>query len=173
MTLGPAYGYNVKPSKSWLIVKTEHLDLAKKVFAGCGIGITTEGKRHLGAAIGSPTFVKHYVSEKVDYWVSCVQKLRVIAKVQPHMAYCAFTHGLVGKWTYFLKTLPGISDFLQPLELSIIKEFIPTVTGKCVSDLERDLLALPAHMGGLGLCDPSVNANFEFDSSLQATSALV
>ena len=28
---------------------------------------TAEGKRHLGAAIGSPTFVKHYVSEKVDY----------------------------------------------------------------------------------------------------------
>ena len=39
VTLGPAYGYNVKPSKSWLIVKAEHLDLAKKVFAGCGIGI--------------------------------------------------------------------------------------------------------------------------------------
>ena len=87
------------------------------------------------------------------------------------MAYYAFTHGLVGRWIYFLRTLPGISDFLQPLELSIIKEFIPAVTGNCVSDLERDLLALPARMGGLGLRNPS--ANFEFDFSLQVTSVLV
>ena len=53
--LGPAYGYNVKPSKSRLIVKAKHHELAKKIFAGCGVGITVEGKRHLGAAIGSPT----------------------------------------------------------------------------------------------------------------------
>ena len=65
------------------------------------------------------------------------------------------------------------SDFLQPLELSIIKQFIPAVTGKCVSHLERDLLSLPAHMGGLGLCNPSANANFESDSFLQVTSALI
>ena len=69
-----------------------------------------------------------------------------------------------------MRTLPGISDFL---ELSITKEFIPAVTGKCVSDLERDLLTLPARMGGIGLCNPSANANFEFDSSIQVTSALV
>jgi len=75
---------------------------SKKIFAGCGVGITAEGKRHLGAANGSPTFVKHYMSEKVDYWVSCVQKLSEIAKIHPHVAYCAYTHGLVGKWTYFL-----------------------------------------------------------------------
>ena len=61
VSLGPAFGYNVKPSKSWLIVKAEHLDLAKNLFDGCGVGITVEGKRHLGAAIGSPTFIWHYV----------------------------------------------------------------------------------------------------------------
>ena len=58
MTLGPAYGYNVKPSKSWQMMKVEHLDLAKD-FAGCGVGITVGGKHHLGVAFGSPTSVKH------------------------------------------------------------------------------------------------------------------
>ena len=52
-----------------------------------------------------------------------------------------------------MQTLPGIS-------------FLLLTAGKCVSDLERDLLALP-----YGLCNPS--ANFEFDSSLQVTSTLV
>ena len=106
LSLGPAFGYNVKPSKSWLIVKAEHLDLAKNLFDGCGVGITVEGKRHLGAAIGSPTFVQYYVNEKVEYWVSCVRKLSVIAKAQPHVAYCAFTHGLISKWTYFYERCP-------------------------------------------------------------------
>ena len=44
---------HVKPSKSWLIVKPDYFNLAKEIFADCGVGITAEGKRHLGAAIGS------------------------------------------------------------------------------------------------------------------------
>ena len=84
-----------------------------------------------------------------DYWVSCVQKLGVMAKIHPHVAYCAYTHGLVAKWTNFLRTLPDVSDLLCSLELTIVKEFIPAVTSRCVSDLERGLLALPVWMGGL------------------------
>ena len=37
----------------------------------------------------------------------------------------------------FLRTLPRISDYLQTLETTIFAEFIPAVTGKFVSDLER------------------------------------
>jgi len=48
-----------------------------------------EGRRHLGAAIGSRSFVTQYMQEKVNYWVSSVQKLSKIARVQPHVAYCA------------------------------------------------------------------------------------
>jgi len=59
-----------------------------------------EGRHHLGTAIGSRSFVTQYMQEKVDYWVSCVQKLSKIARVQPHVAYCAFTNGLIGTWTY-------------------------------------------------------------------------
>ena len=98
--------------------------MAKTIFAGYGVSITAEGKRHLGAAIGSPTFVKHYVSEKVDYWMSCAQTLKVIAKVQPYVAYCAFSHGPVGKWTYFLQTLPGISTFFNPLNYPSLKNLL-------------------------------------------------
>ena len=36
----------MKPSKL-LIVKANHLASAKEIFAGCGIGITAEGKHRL------------------------------------------------------------------------------------------------------------------------------
>ena len=51
--------------------------------------------------------------------------------------------------------------------MTIFKEFIPTVTGRCVSDLD----ALPAWMGGLLLCNPSANAGFDF--VLLVTSSLI
>ena len=91
----------------------------------------------------------------------------------PHVAYCTFTHGLVGKWTYFLRTLPNISDLLQPLETTILKEFIPAIAGKSISDLERDLFSLPVQMGGHGLCDPSSIADFEFEASVSIASPLI
>ena len=84
--LGPAYDNHVKPSKSWLIVKPDYFNLAKEVFADCGVGITAEGKHHLGAAIGSRAFVEQYVIDKVDYWVSCVRKLSAIAMTHPQRA---------------------------------------------------------------------------------------
>ena len=34
MDFGPKLGYYPEPSKSWLIVKLEHLDEAKKIFSG-------------------------------------------------------------------------------------------------------------------------------------------
>ena len=73
----------------------------------------------------------------------------------------------------FLRTIPNISDFLHPLESTIIKEFIPALTGRSISDLERDLFALPVRLGGLGLCDPSTIADFEFNSSVSVTSPLI
>ena len=56
----------MKPYKSWLIVKPGYLYLAREVFADCGVGITAEGKRYLGVAIGSRAFVVQYVNDKAD-----------------------------------------------------------------------------------------------------------
>ena len=48
------------------------------------------------------------------------------------------------------------------------------VSGRIFSELyqTRSLLALPARMGELGLCDPSAN-DFELDSSLFVFSSLI
>ena len=50
------HGYHPNAVKTWLIVKEHHLDEAKDKFKDSGISITTEGKRHLGAAIGTSQF---------------------------------------------------------------------------------------------------------------------
>ena len=73
---GSSYGYFVNESKTWLIVKPEYFDLAKEVFQDTGIGITSEGKRHLGASIGSQSFTIEYVNKKVESWTASLQTFK-------------------------------------------------------------------------------------------------
>ena len=126
----------------------------------------TEEKRHLGAALGSRSFVVSYLQNKLKEWKSSIQKLASIARTQPHAAYSAFTHGLASKWTYFLRTIPEISDILQPLEEAINLHFIPGLIGRsCVTTAKRDFFALPTHLGGLDLTKPMEIAAYKFTRS--------
>ena len=105
---GSKIGYYVNESKSWLIIKDENrLKEAKRIFNTTNIKITAEGKRHLGASIGSNDFRDIYANEKIREWCDEIEKLADYAKMQPQAAYAAFCHGEVPKYTYFLITIPG------------------------------------------------------------------
>ena len=91
---GDRFGYYVNEKKSWLILKNETLlETANNLFTNTKINITTEGKRHLGAAIGSNEFRVKYVIEKVDEWIDELKTLSAYAKSQPQAAYAAFCFG--------------------------------------------------------------------------------
>ena len=84
---GAKFGYYVNESKSWLIVKDEQqMNRAKEIFKGSDIKFTSQGKRHLGASIGSHNFKTQYVTEKVQTWCREVEKLAEYAKTEPHAA---------------------------------------------------------------------------------------
>ena len=75
---------------------------------------------------------------------------------QPQAVYAALTHGLTAKWTFIMRTIPDIEDEMQPLEDAIWYSFLPAFTGRqAFSDTKRDLLALPARHGGLGISNPT------------------
>ena len=149
---GPKYGYFPKASKSHLIVKDQYELKAIETFAGSNVNLTTSGQRHLGAVIGSESFKKDYVNNLVSDWRKQLEKLSLIAEMEPQSAYAAFVFGFKSKLTYFIRTIPDMNDLLIPLEETIRSRFIPALTGgyQC-SDLERKLLSLPARFGGLGM----------------------
>ena len=107
LSLGPAYGYNANALKMWLITKQQYLQTAKEAFKGTLVNITTEGRSHLGAALGTREYIEQYVNKKVTEWCSELEKLTSIAETQPHAAYAA-THGLASKWNYISHTTPNI-----------------------------------------------------------------
>lgn len=170
---GPAYGYFPNSAKSWLICKEEHINEAEEMFRGSNVQITSEGQRHLGAAIGSRRFKEEYVSGKVNEWINQLRKLSKIAQCDPQSAFSAFTFGLKHKWNYLIRTIPNISHLLQPLEDEIMNNFIPSLLGFPCNQLARDILALPARLGGMGLINPVKTADIEFQNSSTLTAQLV
>ena len=73
-----------------------------------------------------------------------------------------------------MRTVPGTDRLLQPLEEAIRHQFLPAVTGRQgITDLERDLLALTARHGGLGITIPTTNANNQFKAGTEVTAPIV
>ena len=172
-SLGPRYGYFPNPSKTWLVTKGGLHPTADTIFATTGVKVTSDGRPYLGAAIGSPSYISSYVEGKVEAWVNDLRRLAEIASAQPHAAYAALTHGMMSKWTYLSRTIPGIGPMLKPLDDTINSSVIPALTGRPPpGDLERTLFALPARMGGLGIPIPSSAAPNEYHASQQVTSTL-
>ena len=64
VSIGPHFGYNPNPSKTWLVVKPEHLLAAEEHFRGFGVNITIQGQRYLGAPLGSKSFMEDFIQDR-------------------------------------------------------------------------------------------------------------
>ena len=146
---------------------------AAKAFDGTNVNVTSEGRPYLGSPLGSDDYTSQFVSEKVLKWATELKLLSTIVSTQPHAAYSALTHGLSSKWTYLSRTTPDIGHHLQLLEDIIRSDLIPNITSRpppC--DSMRNLFALPARNGGLGIPNPVSQAESEYAASLLITAPL-
>ena len=150
--LGNKFGYYVDQLKSFIIVKNdEDLEKAKATFENDGINFTKDGKRHLGAAIGSDQFKAYYASKKVDEWCDEIEVLSNFAKSQPQAAYATFCYGQQHKFSYFMQTILGMEKFLLPHDEKIDNTFLPSVLNETITEKEREVYSLPVRLGGLGI----------------------
>ena len=89
MALDPGYGYFANPSKTWLIVKPEHLSYATRIFHDSGVNITTEGKWHLEPALGEKSTIDSYFKRKVQQWVNEVKELATVCNDSSSGGLCS------------------------------------------------------------------------------------
>lgn len=106
-------------------------------------------------------------------WVSQAIKLAEFGSTYPQACYATFTFGLRHRWTYYLRTLPDIEELLEPLERVIADVIIPSITDHHCTKNERDLVALPVRLGGLGLINQRQDAASHFEASIKTTEPLV
>ncbi|KAG1651421.1 putative phosphoenolpyruvate synthase [Nymphon striatum] len=129
MAIGKKHGYFVNGSKSWLIVKSDKLHGDAERIIGETVNITSKGKRHLGAVIGSKAYKKEYCDTMVHDWVNELNVLCNIATTQPQAAYTAYIKGFQSKFTYFLRTIDNFDDYISPVDKIIDENFIRTIFG--------------------------------------------
>ena len=58
----PGLGYFPNAKTCWLIVKPCREEEAIELFAGTAINVTIEGQKHLGALLGSRSYLEEYVN---------------------------------------------------------------------------------------------------------------
>ena len=109
-------------------------------------------------------------SDLVNDWNNQLLLLSSIAEMQSQAAYSAFVGDSKSKLNYFMRTIPGVSQFLYPLEEAVRKKFILAITGChiCMNN-ERQLLSVPTHYGGLAVQIFYELAETEFENSRKIT----
>ena len=171
---GRKLGYFVNECKSWLNIKNpESLQEAKNIFKDSQIKFTVDGKRHLGAAIGSEEFRTHYIEEKIEEWCKEISKLTEIAQTQPQAAFAAFIYGEQHKFTYFLRTLKGMENHLKPLDDAIEKDLLPAIFGGKINETEREIFSLSFKYGGLAISELNQKAQQAYQDSEEITKPLI
>ena len=102
-----------------------------------------------------------------------IENLTAISRTHPHAAYAALTHGVIGRWLYFMRTVDISSSVFQPLEDAIHHQLIPALTGQVSSSPEvRKLLSLPTRLGGLNIANPVEIAESQQRASKAITAPL-
>ena len=155
-----------------MIVKNEHKELAENIFEGTNVIIRTDGAKHLGAVIGTSDYKETFIKNLVSQWVNELCQLTKIAKSEPQAAYSNFTHSLRQKWNFAMRTIPGLENYLLPLEDVISKEFLPDLLGCPIEQEIRELISLPPRLGGMGIINPIKAAVEEFKNSVCLTKQL-
>ena len=109
----------------------------------------------------------------VNNWKDQLIYLSKIAEMEPQGAYAAFIGGFKSKFTYFLRTIPDIHDYFQPIEDTIANKFIPAISGgRSVNDVERELIFLPTRYEGLAKPIIKDIARMEYANSRRITEEL-
>ena len=145
---------------------------AQTIFKETNINLTTGGKRHLGAALGSKNFRDEYASGKVSDWCNELDRLSEIAKFQPQAAYKAFIHGQQGKFNYFIRTIPEMHEHMLKGDEKIENILLPSFLVEEVTKKEKLLYSLPVRMGGLGISDFSEKCKHDYDASKNVSKPL-
>ena len=72
-----------------------------------------------------------------------------------------------------MRTTPGTANYPEPIENIIRHKFIPAITSRpAISDLEQELLALPCHLGGLGIPNFTSSSIHRFRASQEICSPI-
>ena len=140
---------------------------------GSKVKVISEGKRHLGAVIGTEVFKVSCTKPLVDDWINQFKLLSIIAESEPQSIYLDFVSDFKGTLNYFMRIIPSLGELLKSLEYVIRFNFIPAITsGHLCSDNDHILLPLSVRFGELTIPLFHNDAKYEYENSKKLTLSL-
>ena len=78
------------------------------------------------------------------------------------------------EWQFLLRVIPDIGDLFLPIEEALKRHFIPALAGKVdISEIPRELFALPVKFGGIAIPNPITSAETNYRDSTLVCSHLI
>ena len=101
MKVGPQFGYNPEPDKSWCVCPLRTQEAANESFASIAPKLNyCHGKQYVGGFVGLDAMLVRWLEPKVEEWVAGMGTLAKIAIRYPQSAYFGFMHSLQAEWQY-------------------------------------------------------------------------
>ncbi len=164
MVQGPQFAYFPEPRKSFLVVHDTFISEAEELFTDCGIQVVSS-RQFLRGVMGDDDDEEVFIEEKVEEWISELKVLVMIGEQQPQVAYSALVKSLQSKWNFVQRVVHGGRSSYHKLEELLAGVELPSLFGTEVTTEERDLFALPARSGGLGVYNPERRGEGSFVNS--------
>ena len=164
---GPSVGLSLNRSKSFLYLSDSSGSLPSSLE---GIPSSSEGFVLLGAPIGSTSFCRSVVAERVEKIKSLISLLPSLEDSQSEFAPCVS----LPKFLIALRT--SAPEVLLPVCQqfdSVIFDALSNLIGGSVTSWARLKASLPIRLGGLGLRQAGVHCAAIFISSVHACSPLI
>ena len=103
----------------------------------------------MSTATDTSNFRGQYAAGKVTKWYNKLHRLADFGETQPHAVYSAFTRGILSQCTYYMRTIPGMHDFIKPANNVIRLELLPALLNFIVPEVDRQLYLFPLRHCGL------------------------
>ena len=171
MQEGPKYGYYPEPDKSYLVVAPAFIEEAKQLFSPYGV-VVVEGHRVLGGFVGSKLAGDEWAANKIQTWDKSLKILAHVATTQPQAAYVAVSKSLQNEWGYLQRVFPDCQELFSPLRKTLMEDFILSLVGNLISEIEFKIMEKPTRLAGLGIRDPVSSSKQYFETSIKATELL-
>ena len=110
---------------------------------------------------------------RISSWIQYVKQLAEIAEEEPQITYAAYIKGLSHRWSSVQRTIGGILELFRPLEEAIRTILLSSLCNRPVTDLDRDMIALPLRHGGLDIQNPVVMTDRNYVASLKIAKPFV
>ena len=172
--LGPVYGYYPEPEKSAVVCDPAVRDAAAAQLDKFDL-CYSDGKRYVGAFLGSRKALERWLQPQIDDWVYGVKRLAMVARRYPQTAYAGLVKSLQCEWQFVQRVTRDAAQLFTPIEEAIKSHFLPALIGQegAVDGDLRALLCLSTRRAGIGVYDPVATATPGYQASSEGCVLLV